>query len=100
MTRKSLRAAQILWPAFVMAGVTEMLVFSVLDPSMLSFGGWHPEPTTVYSVAFFAFWALMSLAAAASQWMLAMEDKDDTRSADDAVRARRRRARHGVAQHV
>ena len=52
MTSNSLRAAQVLWPSFMMAGVLEMLVFSVLDPSALSFGNWHPDATTVYSLAF------------------------------------------------
>ena len=99
MTRTTLRAAPILWPAFLMAGVTEMLVFSVLDPSMLSFGAWHPEATTVYSLAFFAFWALMAAAAAASQWMSAAEQHDEPHRTE-SVRARRRRARHGIAQHV
>ena len=34
------RALQILWPAFLMAGVLEMLVFAVVDPAELHwFGG-------------------------------------------------------------
>ena len=58
MTSNSLRAAQVLWPSFMMAGVLEMLVFSVLDPSALSFGDWYPGATTVYSLAFFVFWGI------------------------------------------
>lgn len=99
MTRRTLRMAQVLWPAFLMAGVTEVLVFSVLDPSLLSFGTWHPEPTTVYSLAFFAFWVLMALTAGVSQWMQASEQEAESHR-NESTRARRRRARHGVAQHV
>lgn len=99
VTHNTLRAAQVLWPAFVMAGVLEMLVFSVLDPSALSFGTWHPEATTIYSLAFFVFWALIAMAAAASQWMAASARGGES-SGEEPPRARRRRARHSTAQHV
>lgn len=99
MTTQTLRAAQVLWPSFMMAGVLEMLVFSVLDPSALSFGNWHPEATTVYSLAFFVFWALIAAASAASQWM-ALSARHHESSADDAPSDRGRRSRHGSAQHV
>jgi len=54
-----------LWPAFVMAGVLEMLVFAVVDPSTLrgpgdELLGWSPQ--AVYSVAFLLFWAVISAA--------------------------------------
>lgn len=99
MTSNTLRTAQVLWPAFLMAGVLEMLVFSVLDPSALSFGNWHPDATTVYSLAFFVFWALIAAASAASQWMV-VSAQGGAPSGDGAPRERRRRARHGTAQHV
>ncbi|MDX9842709.1 MAG: hypothetical protein RBT42_03050 [Aquabacterium sp.] len=99
MTNNSLRAAQVLWPAFVMAGVLEMLLFSVLDPATLSFGNWHPEPATVYSLAFFVFWALIAAAAAASQWMAGAAQRGNS-SDGEAPHQRRRRSRHGTAQHV
>jgi hypothetical protein len=99
MTNNSLRVAQVLWPAFVMAGVLEMLVFSVLDPATLSFRNWHPEPTTVYSLAFFVFWALIAAAAAASQWMAGAAQHGSS-SGGEAPRQRHRRSRQGTAQHV
>ena len=54
------RAALILWPAFVVAGVLDALVFVVVDPHDLRwFGGpaidW--APLTIYSVTFLIFWA-------------------------------------------
>ena len=58
---------QILWPAFLMAGVMELLVFAVVDPADLHwFGGaalgW-PRPA-VYSVSFLIFWAVIGVAGA------------------------------------
>jgi hypothetical protein len=57
----------ILWPAFVMAGVLEALVFVVVDPQSLH--GLGPEPlrwsaSAVYSVAFLVFWAVIATAGA------------------------------------
>lgn len=60
MSRRTLHVAQILWPAFFMAGVLEMVVFSVLDPSLIHIGAWEPEPRTVYSAAFLVFWGMLS----------------------------------------
>jgi hypothetical protein len=63
----------ILWPAFMMAGVLEMLVFAVLDPQQLHWFGAEPvawESTTLYSVAFFVFWLTISLASAITQYLV------------------------------
>lgn len=54
------RLMWIVWPAFLMAGVLEMLVFAVVDPQDLH---WFGQPLGlsrqgVYTVAFFAFWAV------------------------------------------
>lgn len=53
-------AMTILWPAFLMAGVLDAIVFSVVDP--LSLRGWGGAPIdwpeqAVYTAAFFVFWA-------------------------------------------
>lgn len=55
------RLMWIAWPAFLMAGVLEMLVFAVVDPHDLH---WAGQPLALsregaYTVAFFCFWALM-----------------------------------------
>lgn len=63
----------ILWPAFLMAGVLEMLVFAVLDPQNLHWFGSEPvgwSPTTLYSAAFFVFWLAISLASAITQYLV------------------------------
>jgi len=64
MTSRSLR---ILWPAFLVAGVLEVLVFAVVDPRDLHwFGGpaiaW--PPVAIYSVTFLMFWGAIATAGA------------------------------------
>lgn len=58
-------AMHILWPAFVMAGVTEALVFALVDPMDLSWFGQSPVQLSreaIYTLSFLAFWLLISLA--------------------------------------
>jgi hypothetical protein len=58
-------AMAVAWPSFMMAGVLEILVFSVVDPGQLHwFGGAAIESsaTTVYSVAFIVFWVVICAA--------------------------------------
>lgn len=65
------RALQILWPAFLMAGVLEMLVFAMVDPSELhGFGGAPLEMSrqSVYALAFVVFWAVIATAG----WLTAL----------------------------
>ena len=65
-----MRAMAVLWPAFLMAGVLEMLVFSVVDPDNLHWFGGAPVElslTAVYSLAFFVFWTVITTAGALTQ---------------------------------
>lgn len=55
----------IAWPAFLMAGVIEALVFSVVDPQTLHWWGGSPidwPEQAIYTVAFFVFWAAIVIA--------------------------------------
>src|SRR3990167_2063843 len=61
------RLLLVLWPAFVMAGVLEMMTFAVVDPSSLHwFGGeaidW--SRSAVYSVTFFIYWGVIAMSGA------------------------------------
>ena len=63
------RALTIVWPAFLMAGVLEMLTFSVVDPAELHwFGGpaidWSVN--AIYTVTFLIFWGVIATAGAMS----------------------------------
>ncbi len=64
--------ATVLWPAFLAAAVLEMLVFAVVDPAQLHGPsgaplGWSAQ--AVYSVAFFAFWAVTTAGCGLSAWL-------------------------------
>jgi hypothetical protein len=61
------RVLSVLWPAFVMAGVLEALVFAVVDPTTLTWFGGEPiewSRQAVYTVSFFLFWLVISGATA------------------------------------
>jgi hypothetical protein len=73
----------ILWPAFLMAGVLEMLVFALIDPADLH---WHGAALdwsrpAVYTAAFFVFWAVVSAATFLTA-VLSGSDRDTHRAND------------------
>jgi hypothetical protein len=57
---KAQRMMWIAWPAFLIAGLLELVVFGLVDPQDLQWFG-HPLALSrqgVYTVAFFVFWAM------------------------------------------
>lgn len=78
MIRRRERVVAVLWPAFLMAGVMEMLVFAFVDPTQLHLFGGAPldwSPTSVYTVAFFLFWGVIAAAASLTELLeLGAED--------------------------
>ena len=67
------RLMWIAWPAFLLAGVIEMLVFAMVDPQSLH---WFGQPLSlsreaVYTLAFFVFW-LLTMASSALTTLLSM----------------------------
>jgi hypothetical protein len=57
----------IAWPAFLVAGVLEMLVFAMVDPQNLQGFGGEPlqlSRTAVYTIVFFVFWGAAMLSSA------------------------------------
>ncbi len=60
------RLFTIFWPSFLIAGLAEILFFTIVDPQELYLLG-QPvslSPIATYSIGFFAFWAIC----AASSW--------------------------------
>ena len=60
------RLMWIAWPAFLMAGIVEMLIFAVVDPETLH---WFGEPLHLsregaYTLAFFVFWIIIMVSSA------------------------------------
>lgn len=67
------RLMWIAWPAFLVAGILEMLVFAMVDPQDLH---WFGQPLMlsrqgVYTLAFFAFW-IITMGASALTTLLSM----------------------------
>ena len=58
------RIMWIMWPAFLVAGLLEMLVFAMVDPQDLHWFGQPVELSrqAVYTLAFFVFWGITMLA--------------------------------------
>ena len=56
----------VVWPAFLMAGVLELLVFAVVDPQDLHWFGQSLALSrqTIYTLGFFVFWGVAALGGA------------------------------------
>lgn len=67
------RVLAVLWPAFLLAGVQEALVFVVVDPHSLEWFGVTPidwSVQAVYTVTFLIFWITTATAGGLTQLML------------------------------
>ncbi|MBI3530806.1 MAG: hypothetical protein HY067_22905 [Betaproteobacteria bacterium] len=68
---KSLTFIWILWPSFIVAALANAVFFTVFDPQeLIAFG----EPiagsrTAIYSIGFFAFWAVTAASNAMSGFL-------------------------------
>jgi hypothetical protein len=77
------RLMVVLWPAFLMAAVLEVLVFAFVDPESLHWVGGAPVEigaNTIYSLAFFAFWAIVALACAMTERLSESDEDVNSRS--------------------
>lgn len=60
------RLMWIAWPAFLVAGVLEMLVFAMVDPHDMQWFGQPIEMSRqgIYTVSFFVFWVITAASSA------------------------------------
>lgn len=68
----------VVWPAFLVAAVLEMIVFAMVDPGDLQWLGGTPLPWSrqaVYTVAFFVFW-IMAMFSSALTLLLSRSSAD------------------------
>ena len=75
----------ILWPAFLLASATELLVFALVDPADLH---WHGEPIgmsrqAVYAIGFFVFW-LLAMGASALTLLLTLPAPEINKPGDSS----------------
>ena len=67
-SRRSRLVMAILWPSFLMAGLLEVLVFSLLDPAGLVEAS-ALSGTSIYTLGFLGFWIVTGLSSALSLWL-------------------------------
>lgn len=82
-TRVARFAMAVAWSSFLCAGVLELLVFAVVDPSELRWFGAAPvelSAQAVYTLAFLAFWAVIALASSLTL-LLAVLPADEVKPA-------------------
>jgi hypothetical protein len=79
------RLMWVVWPAFLVAGLLEMLVFAMVDPQDLHWAGQPLELSRqgIYTVAFFVFWVLTLLACSLTA-LLAMSPQEVNRPEIDS----------------
>jgi hypothetical protein len=73
----SRRAMLILWPAFLVAGVQEALVFVVVDPATLAWYGITPigwPVQAIYTITFLILWSTTATAGALTQLLWPQSD--------------------------
>ena len=72
-----------LWPSFLVAGMAEGLLFTVIHPQELLFFGHHPDISDegVYTVGFFVIWTFCAVSSALTTYILpgiAASDSEET----------------------
>ena len=62
----------IMWPSFLVAGLAEGLLFSVVHPSELIFFGHQPDISDegIYTLGFFAIWMFCAFSSALTAYIL------------------------------
>lgn len=73
---------QILWPAFLMAGVMEMLIFAVVDPTELQWFGQTPiewSRQAIYTVTFGLCWIVTATSSALTALLMSKIGQADVR---------------------
>lgn len=71
------RLILILWPSFVLAGIAEIVFFTLVSPQELYLFGQpvHYSNITTYSLGFLMFWTLCAATSAATLWLARTSEK-------------------------
>lgn len=80
-----LKILLVLWPSFLVAGVAEVIFFTVIDPRELYLFGQpvHFSRLATYSIGFLGFWAVCA-ASSLMTWFLQLGPADINRRRDEA----------------
>jgi len=81
--RAVMRAVELLWPSFLVAGLAEFVVFAFIDPAALQLVTGEPLSRPAgYTITFFAFWSIGALSA----WLARVVAAEDEAPASDGER--------------
>lgn len=71
------RLIWILWPSFIVGGIAEGVFFTAFDPMDMTFFSYPIawSRTAVYTVGFFAFWAICAASSAATCFLQRTSDQ-------------------------
>ncbi|MFZ4062138.1 MAG: hypothetical protein ACOYK2_02605 [Polynucleobacter sp.] len=74
----------IMWPSFLVAGMAEGLLFSMVHPSELMFFGHHPDISDegIYTIGFFIIWVFCSFSSALTAYILPGIDTESEKGSD------------------
>ena len=74
----------ILWPSFLVAGMAEGLLFTVVHPQELLFFGHHPGITDegIYTIGFFMIWTFCAVSSALTAFILPGIEVSNSREID------------------
>lgn len=68
----------ILWPSFLMAGVTSAAVFALVDPlDIVVFGSIEVSRQQAYACGFFLFWFMAALSSTLTWFISPRPDEED-----------------------
>ena len=76
-----MKLIQVLWPSFAVAGVAEILFFTIINPQQLYLFG---EPVNfsdlaTYSIGFFAFWLVCAASSLTTVFLQTSRDEINRR---------------------
>jgi len=72
------RTLTILWPSFLMAGVLDGIVFSLVDPAdshLVRFAS-DVTPQGIYTIGFLVFWCVIACASGMTALLVVEQDDD------------------------
>lgn len=80
------RLMWVIWPAFLVAGIAEIIFFSVFDPFDLHFFGNSLEMSRqgIYTMGFFGFWGLGVASSALTMFLAATSSATPNGDGDGA----------------
>lgn len=79
-----LKLIQVLWPSFLVAGIVEIVFFTVVNPQELYLLGQpvHFSTIATYSIGFFGFWLICAASSLATLFF--QQTSDEINRVDEA----------------